>query len=167
MTVIKEQLYEKVRYIYRQCSLLVRESLGAVPPTAGNVAIFCQSEDEYVAFSEIAAQLVKPSDNPNQKYFQLIEPIVIDDTEELPGTTLSWLYIRKPSPDSPESGDVDYTMSETDYVQLKEQVNEGKIKNASIYVRPGWDMVEFRNSAYDGLPYAGTLEMQEKVRVRF
>lgn len=163
----KEQLYEKVRYIYQQCSLLVKESLGMVPLTAGNIAIFCQSDDEYAAYSEIAEQLVRPSDNPDQKYFQLIEPVVIEDTDELPGTTLTWLYIRKPSEDSPESGDVDYTMSEADYKQLKAQVDAGNVKNASIYVRPGWDMVEFRNSQYDGLPYVAILPMQEKVRVRF
>jgi len=58
-------------------------------------------------------------------------------------------------------------MSDTDYRQLKAQVDAGKVKNASIYVRPRWDMVEFRNNAYDGLPYVATLPMQEKVRVRF
>lgn len=163
----KEQLIEKVHYIYQQCSLLVKDSLGMVPPTAGNVAIFCQSDDEYVAYSEIAEQLVKPSDNPDQKYFHLIEPIMIEDTDEFPGAILTWLYIRKPSEDSPESGDVDYTMSEDDYERLKAQVNAGEIKNASIYARPGWDMVELKNSQYDGLPYVATLPMQEKVRVRF
>ncbi len=163
----KEQLYEKVRYIYQQCSLLVKDSLGVVPPTAGNIAVFCQSDEDYSVCSAVAERLVKPSNNPDQKYFQLIEPIVIGDTDEFPGTTLEWLYIRKPSEDSPESGDVDYTMSEEDYERLKAQVNAGEIKNASIYARPGWDMVEFRNSQYDGLPYAATLPMQEKVRVRF
>lgn len=163
----KEQLYEKVRYIYQQCSNLVKASLGVVPPTAGNVAIFCQSDEEFAAFSKIANQIVQPSDNPNQKYFQLVEPIVIEDTDELPGTTLTWLYIRRPAADSPESGDVDYTMDEADYEHLKVRVGAGKVKNASIYVRPGWDMIEFRNNKYDGLPYVATLQMQEKVRVRF
>jgi hypothetical protein len=167
MTKTVEQLYERVRYIYQQCSLLVKESLGSVPPTAGNVAIFCQSDEEFEEYSKVAELLVHPSDNPNQKYFQLVEPIVIEATGELPGTTLSWLYIRKPSPDSPKSGDVDYTLSQADYDKFKAEVSAGKIKDASIYVRPGWDMVEFRNSAYDGLPYAGVQEMQEKVRVRF
>lgn len=163
----KEQLYEKAHYIYQQCSLLVKESLWTVPPTAGNIAIFCQSDEEYAAFSHLASQLVRPSDNPDQKYFQLIEPIIIDGTDELPGATLSWLYIRKPSEDSPEAGDVDYTMSEMDYEALKKRVERGGVKNASIYVRPGWDMIEFRSPSHDGLPYVATLPMQEKVRVRF
>jgi len=85
----KEQLYVRVRYIYKQCSLLVKESLGTVPPTAGNIAIFCQSDEEYAVFSEIAQQLVKPSNNPDQKYFQLIEPIAIGEADGLPGTSLT------------------------------------------------------------------------------
>ena len=163
----REQLYERIRHIYQQCSLLVKESLGTVPPTAGNVAIFCQSAEDYAAYSKIAEQLVKPSGNPAQKYFELFEPIVIDDTDDLPGTTLTWLYIRKPSPDSPESGDVDYTMDEAAYNQLKARVERGEVKDASIYIRPGWDMVEFRSSRFDGLPYVATLPMQEKVRIQF
>lgn len=165
MTV--EQLYERVRYVYQQCSLLIKESLGTVPPTAGNVAIFCQSGEQFEEFSQIANQLVQPSNNPMQKYFQLIQPITIEATDEIPGTTLSWLYIRKPAEGSPESGDVDYMLSQADYDNLKKQVSDGKVKNASTYVRPGWDMIEFRNSKYDGLPYAGVLQMQERVRVRF
>jgi hypothetical protein len=58
-------------------------------------------------------------------------------------------------------------MSQADYDQLKARVGAGKISDASIYVRPGWDMIEFRSSKYDGLPYVATLPMQEKVRVRF
>jgi len=163
----KEQLYQRVGDIYYQCSLIIRESLGTVPSTAGNVAIFCQTEDEYTKLTHIANQLVRPSDNPAQKYFQLVEPITIDATGEAPATTLSWLYIRKPAEDSPESGDVDYVLTQADYDKLKDQVKNGSIKGASIYERPGWDMVEFRSQDYNGLPYVSVEAMVEKVRVRF
>lgn len=52
-------------------------------------------------------------------------------------------------------------MSNADYEKLKIRVERGEVKNASIYVRPGWEMVELRNSQYDGLSYVATLPMQE------
>lgn len=161
------QFYDKITYIYYQCSGLIKESVDFVPKTAGNVAIFCQNEVEYDEFQKIAKNLVLPSDNPAQKYFQLRDPIIIPSNGTAPQTALSWLYIRKPAKDTPESGDVDFILNQSDYDTLKVKVQNGDVKNSSIYDRENWDMIEFKNKKYDGLPYITTLPMAEKVRVKF
>lgn len=162
-----EQLYDKVAYIYYECSQLISDGIGFVPETAGNVAIFCQSEADYVEFQKLADRLVLPSDDPTQKYFQLRNPLTVQSNGTAPSTILSWLYIRKPAKDTTESGDVDYVLNQSAYEKLKTQVQSSAIKNGSIYDRVGWDMIEFKNEGYDGLPYICTLAMAEKVRVRF
>jgi hypothetical protein len=162
-----EQLYDRVAYIYYECSQLISDSTGFVPETAGNVAIFCQNENEYIEFQKLADQLIQPSNNPAQKYFQLRNPLTIQSNGTAPSTILSWLYIRKPAKDTVESGDVDYVLNQSAYEKLKAQVAAGSIENGSIYDRVGWDMIEFKNEGYDGLPYVCTSAMAEKIRVKF
>ncbi len=163
----KDQLINKVKYIYNQCSNLINESIGFIPEAASNVAIFCQSEDEYRELQQLADTLVIPSNNPRQKYFQLRDSIAIQDEGVAPSAVFSWLYIRKPAQDTPESGDIDYVLNQSDYDTLKREVLNHTIRNGSVYDRIGWDMIEFRNEQYDGIPYICTLAMAEKVRLKF
>lgn len=153
--------------MYYECAQLIYDSIGYIPETAGNVAIFCQTDEEYDSLQEMAAHLVRTSNNPAQKYFQLIEPISIESKGKIPSTVLLWLYIRKPSKDTPEAGDIDFVLEREEYDKLKEQTDSGNIRNGSIYDRAGWDMLEFKSSNCDYLPYITTLPMAEKVRLRF
>jgi hypothetical protein len=163
----QSRLIDQVTHIYYECAQLTYDSIGYIPETAGNVAIFCQTDEEYNSFQELVIHLVKPSDNPAQKYFQLINPISIEGRGEIPPTILSWLYIRKPSKDTPEAGDIDFVLEQEKYDKLKEQTDNGDIHNGSIYKRAGWDMVELKNPNYDCIPYITILTMAEKVRLRF
>lgn len=163
----QSQLVDQVTHIYYECAQLIHTSIGYVPETAGNVAIFCQTDEEYDTFQELTIHLTKTSDNPAQKYFQLIEPISIKGKSEIPPTVMSWLYIRKPSKDTPEVGDIDFVLELEEYNKLKEQTGNGNIQNGSIYKRADWDMLEFKNTKYDSIPYITTLPMAEKARLRF
>jgi len=163
----QSRLIDQVTHIYYACAQLIYDSIDYIPETAGNVAIFCQTDEEYDGFQKLANHLVRPSDNPAQKYFQLIEPISIKGKGEIPPTVLSWLYIRKPSKDTPEAGDIDFVLTQEEYNELKEQTGNGNIQNCSIYARASWDMLEFRHPNYDCIPYITILPMAEKVRLRF
>lgn len=156
-----------VERIHKDCSELVRETVGRYLPVAGNVAIFCQSDKEHQQLLELSGNLTLPSDNPNQKYFKLRRSIVIPEINGVPESSYDYLYIRKPSPNSTEIGDIDFILSPSEYTELKKKVRVGKIRNAYIYDRPGWDMVEIRKPGVMVLPYVTTKDMAEKARVRF
>lgn len=138
-----------------------------MPTTAGNVAIFCQTNDEWLDYNQLAQPVMQLSKNPAQKYFQLRQPIEIPANDGIPATRLTWLYIRRPALDSPEAGDIDYVLPQAQYDQLKERVTNGKLNNATAYIKPGWDMIEIRNLKYDGLAYVTVQDMAEKVRIQF
>ncbi len=157
-----------IQKIHIGCSKLCHQALGVYLPVAGNIGIFCQSEAEFEAFTKIREELTYSSSNPDQKYFELKNPITVDQVDTIPPATYTHLYIRRPNLDSPEAGDVDFVLSLDDYQQLKNRILNGEIiSGASIYERPGWDTIEIRNSEIDALAYVSTQEMAEKVRVRF
>ena len=161
-------LLSRIQRIHDGCSKLCQDFLGSILPVAGNIGIFCQSDQEFEDYTKIRKELAYPSDNPNQKYFELKHPIRIGVPTENISETYTHLYIRKPNPSSPEEGDVDFLMSPEEYSSFKQKVLAGESdKGASIYSRPGWDMVELRNPAINALAYVCTREMAEKVRVRF
>ena len=92
----QEQLTEAVKYIHFVCHKLCKQSFQKYLPNAGNMGVFCHYDDEYQNLVEIRKKIAKPSDDPNQKYFELYEPIVIPSQGDIPETTYTHLYIRKP-----------------------------------------------------------------------
>jgi hypothetical protein len=164
----KKQMFELVNKIHFGCFNLCKDAIGVYLPVAGNVGIFCQSEEEFKAFTKIRKEITEPSNNPDQKYYRLVQPIIISAVNDIPQTIYTHLYIRKPSADSPEAGDIDFVLSDGEYFSLKQKITEGiKIKGASIYDRPGWDNIEIRNSNINALAYISTQKMAEKVRTKF
>jgi len=164
----KDQIFELVKNIHVDCFKLCKDAIGKYLPVAGNVGIFCQTEDDFLEFTNIRKEITEPSSNPVQKYYRLNEPFVIPAVDDIPQTIYTHLYIRKPSNDSPEAGDVDFVLSSKEYLSLKQKIMEGvEIKGAGIYNRPGWDNIEIRNSKINALTYIGTQEMAEKVRIKF
>lgn len=163
----KFELEEAIKYLHTECHKICKQITGGYLPVAGDVGVFCHYEDEYELLTKFQEQLTKPSDNPKQKYFLLLDPIVVTESDDAPAATYEWLYIRKPSIDSPQVGDIDFVMSDADYAEFKKSVESGAVEGANIYERPGWDMVELKTLDSDVLPYICTKEMAEKVRVRF
>jgi hypothetical protein len=145
-------------------------ALGKCDPVAGNIGIFCQTEEEYIKFLALKDPLTKPSTNPNQKYFELLKPIKIDAKDILPEAIYTHLYIRKPdyTPYGKYLGDVDFVMDEESYKQFKLDVLAGKYaEGIEIYNRPNWDTVQITYSGVSSVAYISTKEFSEKVRIKF
>ena len=156
-------LLKIINQIHTDCHKLCFQALGEHLPVAGNIGVFCHSKNEYELFTKIRGELTYPSDNPNQKYFLLKEPIVIGSA------TYTHLYIRKPDP-TPYGkylGDVDFIMEEQEYSEFKNSVQNGLIKGAEIYDRPSWETVQITDQNINSVAYISTKEFSEKVRVKF
>ncbi|MCB9822406.1 hypothetical protein H6801_03525 [Candidatus Nomurabacteria bacterium] len=163
----KEQLLEAIRYIHFACYKLCKQSFGEYLPNAGNMGVFCHYDDEHARLVEIRKQIAKPSDDPNQKYFELYEPIVIPAQDNVPETTYTHLYIRKPDIYRAQVGDVDFYLEQSEYDKLKQSLIDGAdIKGARVFPRNDLDMIELYDPDVDTLGYVSTNAMSEKVRIK-
>ena len=144
--------------------------MGKYLPIAGNVGVFCHFDKEFELLTKIREELTQPSDNPNQKYYLLREPIIIPAEGDIPKATYTYLYIRKSnsSPAGRYVGDIDFVLGDNEYTSLKASLTSGKVINgAHIYDRPGWDMIELADPNISSVAYIGTGAMTKKLRVRF
>ncbi len=121
----EQELLEAIHYIHTETHKLCRNSMSKDLPNAGNMGIFCHYDEEYMKLVEIRKQLTHPSDNPDQKYFLLHNPIHIEEANGIPATTYTHLYIRKPDPYRHHVGDVDFYLEEEAYKQLKQSLLDG------------------------------------------
>jgi len=64
--------------------------------------------DEYEYLTKVREKLTESSDNLNQKYFKLHNPIVIPAQGDVPETAYDFLYIRQPDPYRHHVGDLDF-----------------------------------------------------------
>jgi hypothetical protein len=165
--VINEaSFHDALQHIHISCSQLCIDVMGKCLPNSGNIGFFCHYDDEYEALTKLRQSLTHPSDNPQQKYFKLYKPIVFEASENIPATTYTHLYIRKPDPYRHHVGDVDFYLSQPDYVSLRARLSSGeRIRGARIFPRQDLDMVELYNPDIDCLGYISTDEMTQKVHV--
>ena len=162
----KEELLEAIKHVHFSCYQLCKQSMGKYLPNAGNMGIFCHYDNEYEELIKIRKELTEESDNVNQKYFRLHEPIVISAKDDAPETTYTHLYIRKPDPYRHHVGDVDFYLEPEEYKKLKQSMLNGKIiKGARVFDRPDLDMIELYDPDVDALGYISTAKMSEAVRV--
>src|SRR5690606_7913247 len=137
----QSQLLEAINYIHLACYRLCKQSFGKYLPNAGNMGVFCHYEDEYQTLVEIRKILSHPSDDVNQKYFELREPITIPAQGDVPKTTYTHLYIRKPDIYRAQVGDIDFYLEQSEYDKLKSDLASGKnISGARIFPRNDLDM---------------------------
>ena len=163
----EDELLEAIKHTHVGCHKLCKQSLGKYLPIAGNIGIFCHYDEEYDYLTEIRKKLTKPSDNPNKKYFELYEPVVIPSYEDIPETTYTHLYIRRPDLYRAQVGDVDFILEEPDYSELKNLLLGGApMKGARIFPRGDLDMIELYDPDSDALGYISPRDMMEKVRVK-
>jgi 8-oxo-dGTP diphosphatase len=162
-------LFSTIQQIHLTCNQLCEQLLEKYLPNSGNMGVFCQSEEEYKHFTKLREELTQPSDNSNQKYYKLREPIIIPASGDIPETTYTHLYIRNldPTPYGKYKGDVDFVIEQEEYKELKERVGKGEIKGAEIYNRPGWDNIQLTDPTINAVAYISTMEMAEKVRIKF
>ena len=156
----KVQLLEAIKYTHYACHKLCKQSFGTYLPNAGNMGVFCHYDDEYERLVAIRKEITEPSDNPEQKYFALYEPIVIAAKDGVPQTAYTHLYIRRPDPYRHHVGDVDFYLEPEQYDELKQSLLNGKqIKGARVFPRNDLDMVELYSPDVDVLGYVSTNTM--------
>ena len=131
------------------------------------MGVFCHYDDEYKYLIGVRKDLTEASDNVNQKYYRLHKPIIIPAKGDVPETTYTFLYIRKPDPYRHHVGDVDFYLEPDKYKKLKEEILKGKkVKGARIFDRPDLDMIELYDPDIDVLGYVSTAKMSEAVRIK-
>lgn len=163
----REQLLEAIKHIHFACFELCKEALGNFLPVAGNMGVFCHYDSEYQLLTKLREEMTEASDNLNQKYFRLQEPIVIPAKDDVPETTYTYLYIRRPDQYRAQVGDVDFVIEDNRYLELKEVLQNGsQINGAKVFDRPDLDMIELSDPDIDALAYISTKAMTEKVRVK-
>lgn len=162
----KEQLLEAIKYTHFKCFELCEKTFGRYLPVAGNIGIFCHYDDEYKFLTELREQLTEKSDNWQQKYYRLHEPITIPVQGDMPETVYAYLYIRKPDQHT-EVGDVDFVLDSKEYDELKNTLLKGiEIKGVKIFDRPGLDLIKLFDPDIDTLSFIGTKNMAENVKVK-
>jgi hypothetical protein len=161
------QLLEAITYIHLACFKLCKQTFETYLPIAGNIGVFCHYDHEYTFLTKLRAELTEPSDNPDQKYYRLRKPMVIPSQDDIPETTYTHLYVRKPDPYRAQVGDVDFVLDNEKYTELKESLAKGyALKGARIFERTDLDMLELFDPDIDALGYVSQREMTEKVRIK-
>lgn len=160
-------MLKAIEHIHFESFRLCKQSFDKYLPVAGNVGIFCHYDDEYEYLTSVRKELTEPSNNFNQKYFKLYEPITIQAKGDVPETIYDYLYIRKPDPYRHHVGDLDFVMAPERYTELKQEMINGKIvAGARVFDRPDLDMIELYDPDVDVLAYISTATMAEAVRVK-
>jgi len=163
----EEELLKAIEHIHFSCYKLCKQSFDKYFLNAGNIGIFCHYDDEYKFLTDIRKKLTESSDNFNQKYFKLHKPITIPSRGDVPETTYTYLYIRRPDPYRHHAGDVDFYLEPLKYEELKNSLLNGKIiSGVRVFERPDLDMVELYNPDIDALAYISTEKMSNIVRTK-
>ena len=163
----EEELLDAIRHVHFSCYKLCKQSFGDYKRNSGNIGIFCHYDDEYSALISLRKTMTEPSENPEQKYFALHTPIVIASENGVPEAIYTHLYIRKPDPYRHHVGDVDFSVRQEIYHELKTEVSEAPgIRGARIFDRKDLDMIELFDPNIDALAYVSSEEMTEAVRVK-
>jgi len=156
------QMMKAIKYIHFACHTLCIQSMGMYLPVAGNIGVFCHYDDEYTFLTKLQAELTDKSSSVYGKYFRLHKPIVIPAKNDIPKTTYSYLYIRKPDPNKHQVGDIDFYLEQEKYTELKQSLLDGKIiKGArNLANRPDLDLIELYDPDIDALGYIGNKKWQ-------
>lgn len=158
----KEQLMKAIEHIHFACHKLCMQSLGEYLPVGGNVGVFCHFDDEYIYLKKLQLELADLSKSVYGKYYLLHQPVVIPARKDIPETIYSYLYIRKPDPDKPQVGDIDFYMESDKYTQLKKSLLKGEIIKGvrTLPKRPDLDLMELYDSNIDACGYIGDKKWQ-------
>ncbi len=158
----KDQLFKAIEYIHFQAHKLCKQNLGQLLPVAGNIGIFCYFEDEFEKLLKIRKSLTDINNHWNQKYFRLYQPIIIPALNDIPQTTYTYLYIRKPEATNLNVGDVDFYLKPKEYKELKQAVMSGKInKGVKIFERPDLDLIRLYDPDIDVSAFVGSYNLEE------
>ncbi|HOZ36519.1 MAG TPA: hypothetical protein PLR18_01680 [bacterium] len=149
----QDQLLQAIKYTHFVCHELCRKILYKYLFNFGNIGIFCHYDQEYELLTKISEELTDSTGSFNQKYFRLHQPMVIPAEGNVPETTYTHLYIRRPDSAKPQVGDVDFFLEPAEYAKLKNQSN---LKGVRPLNRPDLDLIGLHDPDIDALAYVGT-----------
>lgn len=162
-----EDLRQRIDSVHSGGHELCLRSFNKILPNAGNMGVFCQSEEEFSEWTTERVKLTKSSDNLNQKYFELIEPIIYGENDNIPETVYTHLYIRRYDPSELHIGDVDFVLSDDEFQDLKKRLLDGEIiSGARLYDRQDLDMIELLQDDNSVLAYVSTKATTERARIK-
>jgi len=158
----KTQLLSALSYVHAACHRLCWKSLGRYLPVAGNIGIFSHTDDEYERLTAIQQEITDPTERVYGKYFRLHEAVVIPATGDIPEAAYTHLYMRKPDPDKPQVGDVDFFLDTASFTTLKASLNNNPTgtPGTRILNRPDLDLIELFDADVDALGYIGDKKWQ-------
>ncbi len=164
----RDQLLDSIRVVHEDCCSLCLAIFGKLYDNAGNIGIFCQNDEAFRILNELRGEITLPSDNPDQKYYTLMVPLEMTGSRYAPETVYRYLYIRTPDPSAygKYRGDVDFYTTEDEYECIKKAVAEGEFPGASLYDRPGWDMIQLTDPSIGSVAYLSTKRMTAMVHVK-
>lgn len=156
-----------VHELHVTCSRLCLAAYGQVFGVVGNVAVFCQTAEEYRLLTALRQVITHPSTNPEQKYFALLDPIMVSASGSVPTGTYTHLYIRRPAGDSPERGDIDFVVDHERLAALQRNIRRGQGPiGARLYALDDLEMIELAGPEHRALAYVCVRATALAVRVR-
>jgi hypothetical protein len=161
----KEELMKAIEYTHFACFELCNKAFGRYLPVSGNIGIFSHFDDEFAFLTKIREELTDMNDNWNQKYFRLHNPITFPAKDDIPETTYTYLYVRRPDIEKSQVGDADLVLEKNIFSELKNQSLRGKqVNGVELFYRPDLDMIRLSSPEVDILPYITTRYMNENVK---
>lgn len=161
----KEELMKAVEYTHFACFELCKRVFDKYLPVSGNIGIFSHFDDEFAFLTKVREELTDKNDNWNQKYFRLYEPIKFAAKGDVPETTYTYLYVRRPDVEKPQVGDADLVLEKDAFLGLKDQSLSGKhVNGVELFYRPDLNMIRLSSPEVDILPYITTKYMYENVK---
>jgi len=156
------ELFKAIEYIHFESFRICKQNLGYLIPVAGNIGVFCHYEDEFERLIKIRKELTDLANNWNQKYFRLHKPIVISAKNDVPKTTYTYLYIRKPDSSKHQVGDMDFYLKPDKYKELKQSLLSGEtMKGVKLFERPDLDLIKLYDPNSDVVAFIGSYELSK------
>ena len=156
----EDKLFEAIRYIHFACFKLCKQVFGEYLPVSERVGVFCHYDDEYNFLTKLREKLTDESDNFNQKYFRLHEPITIAAENGVPEATYKYLYIRKPDPYRAQVGDIDFVLGADRHEKLKSSL----VRGARLHGDVELNMIELYDPDIDALAYLVTRPTEQALK---
>lgn len=163
-----QDLFNRIETIHASCYQVCYDIFGEAFENSGNMGVFCQTEVEFESFEQIKKSLTKNSNNTDQKYFELIEPIKLEFVGQV--VIYTHLYIRKPDSSNygKNLGDIDLRLNKAKYENIYQRVLCKNIDpRVSIYNYNGLEMLQTKNLTTPSLAYLALTGTAEKMRFRF
>ena len=163
----QEELLQAIEHVHFASLKLCKRYFGRYLPVSGNLEIFTHFDDEFALLTQMRREITNEEINWNQKYFLLKKPITITDKRgDIPKTSYTYLYVRRPDKDKPQVGDVDLVLEKDEFEKLKNEVQEKKnINEVDSFYRPDLDMIVLSAQDSDVLVLITTKYMSENVKI--